>query len=209
MRGAVLFDLDGTLWDSTAAIVPAWNLVLGKWGKTVTQADMAGIMGLTDREIAGRFLPDAPEAEALGAVHEAAAAEAEDLRRTGARLYEGVAETLAVLTKEYDLFLVSNCMDGYIGAFLHAHGLGELFTDAAWLGHPENGKAENIRALCRKHCFGRACYVGDTASDGAAARAAGLPFIYASYGFGEAAEHDGIIRKFSELPGVLAALWEE
>ena len=208
MKGAVLFDLDGTLWDSTEAIVPAWNRVLGKWGKTVTQADMAGIMGLTDREIARKFLPDAPEAEALGAVHEAAAAEAEDLRSTGARLYKGVAETLAALAKNYGLYLVSNCMDGYIGAFLHAHGLGEQFTDAAWLGHPENGKAENIRALCRKHDLWRACYVGDTASDGAAARAAGLPFLYASYGFGEAAERDGIIRKFSELPGVLAALWE-
>ena len=208
MKGAVLFDLDGTLWDSTAAIVPAWNRVLGQWGKQVTQADMAGIMGLTDREIAARFLPETPEEEALGAVHAAAAAEAEDLYRTGARLYARVAETLEALAKEYRLFLVSNCMDGYIDAFLHAHGLRAFFTDAAWLGHPAEGKAENIRALCRKYGLGRACYVGDTASDGAAARAAGLPFIYASYGFGHSPEHEGIIREFGELPGVLAAFWE-
>ena len=207
MSGAVLFDLDGTLWDSTAAIVPAWNRVLGKWGKTVTQADMAGVMGLTDREIARKFLPKTPEGEALGAIHLAAAAEAEDLRRTGARLYGGVGETLAALAEEYGLFLVSNCMDGYIDAFLHAHGLKEFFTDAAWLGHPEDGKAENIRALCRRYGPEKAAYVGDTASDGAAARAAGLPFIFASYGFGETGEHDGIIREFSELPGVLAAIW--
>ena len=208
MKGAVLFDLDGTLWDSAAAIVPAWNRVLGKWGKTVTQADMAGIMGMTDREIAQRFLPDTPEAEALGAIHAAAAAEAEDLRRTGARLYAGVAETLATLAKEYRLFLVSNCMDGYIDAFLHAHSLRGLFEDAAWLGHPAEGKAENIRALCRKYGLRRACYVGDTASDAAAARAAGLPFVYAAYGFGHSPEHEGIIREFSELPEVLAALWD-
>ena len=208
MKGAVLFDLDGTLWDSTAAIVPAWNRVLGKWGKTVTQADMAGIMGLTDREIAARFLPGLPEAEALGAIHAAAAAEAEDLCRTGARLYESVAETLEALAKEYRLFLVSNCMDGYIDAFLHAHGLGRCFTDAAWLGHPAEGKAENIRSLCRKYGLERACYVGDTASDGAAARAAGLPFIFAAYGFGVSPEHEGIIGEFRELPEALAALWE-
>ena len=208
MKGAVLFDLDGTLWDSTAAIVPAWNRVLGKWGKTVTRADMAGVMGLTDREIALRFLPETPPEEALAAIHEAAAAEAEDLRRTGGRLYEGVAETLKRLRKEYRLFLVSNCMDGYIDAFLQAHGLATLFTDAAWLGHPENGKAENIRALCRRYGLERACYVGDTASDGAAARAAGLPFIYAAYGFGESREHVGRIEEFSELPGALAALWK-
>ncbi len=208
MKGAVLFDLDGTLWDSTAAIVPAWNRVLGKWGKQVTRADMAGIMGLTDREIAARFLPGLPEAEALAAVHEAAAAEAEDLYRSGAVLYEGVAETLAALGREYRLFVVSNCMDGYVEAFLHAHGLEALFEDAAWLGHPADGKAENIRALCRKYGLERACYVGDTASDGAAARAAGLPFVYAAYGFGSAPERDGIIERFGELPEALAILWE-
>ena len=42
---AVLFDLDGTLWDSTSAIVPAWNRVLGKWGKTVTQRIWRGSWG--------------------------------------------------------------------------------------------------------------------------------------------------------------------
>ena len=209
MKAAVLFDLDGTLWDSTAAIVPAWNRVLGKWGKAVTRADMASIMGLTDREIARRFLPETPEDEALGAIHEAAAAEAEDLYRTGAALYEGVEETLAALAKEYRLFLVSNCMDGYIGAFLHAHGLEALFEDAAWLGHPAAGKAENIRALCRKYGLRRACYVGDTASDASAAKAVGLPFLFASYGFGLAPEHDGIIGKFGELPEVLAVLWNK
>ena len=208
MKGAVLFDLDGTLWDASAAIVPAWNRVLGKWGKAVTQADMAGIMGLTDREIAERFLPRQPEEEALAAVHAAAAAEAEDLRRTGARLYEGVEETLTALAEDYRLFLVSNCMDGYIDAFLHAHGLRGVFTDAAWLGHPAAGKAENIRAICARYKLGKAVYVGDTDGDGAAARAAGTPFIYAAYGFGKSTEYAGVIRKFSELPGVLAALWD-
>ena len=37
----------------------------------------------------------------------------------------------------------------------------------------------------------------------------GLPFLYASYGFGAAPEHDGIIKSFGELPEVLAALWEQ
>lgn len=208
MRAAVLFDLDGTLWDSTEAIVPAWNRVLGAWGKTVTQADMAGIMGLTDREIARRFLPRVPEEEALEAVHAAAKAEAEDLYRTGAKLYPGVAETLEALAESCGLFLVSNCMDGYIDAFLHAHGLGDRFTDAAWLGHPASDKAGNIRALCRRYGLERAVYVGDTAGDGEAARAAGLPFLHAAYGFGTSGEQDGQIRQFRELPGALAALWQ-
>jgi len=208
VKGAILFDLDGTLWDTTAAVVPAWNRVLSKYKKAVTQADMAGIMGLTDREIAERFLPGLPEAEALAAVHEAASEEAGDLRETGGALYDGVVETLGLLAGRYRLFLVSNCMDGYVAAFLHAHRLEHLFLDAAWLGHPGESKADNITAICRKYGPGQAVYVGDTAADGAAAAKAGIPFVYAAYGFGSSPQRDGVIREIRELPDFLAAFWE-
>ena len=203
----VLFDLDGTLWNAVAAITPAWRRVLAEYGKQVTAEDMNGIMGLTDREIARRFLPSLPEEEGVRVVHEAAGAEALGLWETGGRLYQGVEETLKALAKDYPLFLVSNCMDGYIPAFLHAHALEEVFTDAAWLGHPADSKAENIRAICTSYRLEKAVYVGDTASDGAAARAAGLPFLQALYGFGAGAENDGEIGAITELPGLLAAFW--
>ena len=203
----VLFDLDGTLWDAVAAITPAWNRVLAEYGKQVTVTDMNGIMGLTDREIARRFLPALPEEAGVAVVHEAARAEALDLWETGGKLYPGTEETLKELAMEVPLFLVSNCMDGYIDAFLHAHGLAERFTDAAWLGHPAENKAANIRAICANYRLEKAVYVGDTASDGAAAKAAGLPFLQALYGFGAGAENDGEITAITELPGLLAGLW--
>lgn len=210
MRGAagVLFDLDGTLWDAVAAITPAWNRVLKAYGKQVKTEDMNGVMGLTDREIAARFLPELPAEEGVAAIHEAARREAEDLWRTGGRLYPGVPETLAALAEEYPLILVSNCLDGYIPAFLHAHGLERVFRDAAWLGRPADSKAENIRAMVQKHGLIRAVYVGDTASDAAAARGAGLPFLQALYGFGAPTERDGELKSITELPGILATLWQ-
>ena len=205
----ILFDLDGTLWDAVAAITPAWNRVLAPYGKQVTAAEMNGIMGLTDREIARRFLPGLPEEAGVAAVHEAARVEALDLRETGGKLYPGVPETLGLLAETWPLFLVSNCMDGYIPAFLHAHCLESVFRDAAWLGHPGDSKAENIRAICERHRLRRALYVGDTASDARSAREAGLPFLQALYGFGERTENDGEISAFAELPGILAAFWKE
>ncbi len=208
-KHGVLFDLDGTLWDAVAAITPAWRRVLAPYGKQVTVEDMNGVMGLTDREIARRFLPALPEEEGAAVVHEAARAEALDLWETGGRLYPGVEATLKALAEEYPLFLVSNCMDGYIPAFLHAHGLEAAFTDAAWLGNPAENKAENIRAVCAKYRLEKAVYVGDTASDGAAARTAGLPFLQALYGFGARAENDGEIGAITELPGLLAAFWKD
>jgi len=115
------------------------------------------------------------------------------------------------LYSDQDIFireLVSNCMDGYVAAFLHAHGLEDVFTDCAWLGHPAADKAANIAALLARYPTERAVYVGDTAGDGAAARAAGLPFIQAAYGFGAPAERDAVLESFADLPEVLAGFWE-
>ena len=53
---------------------------------------------------------------------------------------------------------------------------------------------------------GSTCYVGDTPGDQKAAAQAGIPFIFASYGFGQVAEKDCLasissIRELPELAG--------
>ena len=56
---ALLFDLDGTLWDSSENVVKSWNEVLEKrTGKTITPADMQGYMGKTLKKIGELMLPD-------------------------------------------------------------------------------------------------------------------------------------------------------
>ncbi len=42
-------------------------------------------------------------------------------------------------------------------------------------------------------------YVGDTQGDRNAARLAGIPFVYASYGFGNVEDYDYKIDRFPEL----------
>lgn len=210
MRTGVLFDLDGTLWDSTEAIAPAWDRVLAPLGRHITAADMAGVMGMTDKGIAAKLLPGLPAAEAVAAVRAASREEVADIRRTGGRLYPAVEETLRKLAAAgYRLFIVSNCLDGYVDAFLDAHGLRSLFADAAWLGNPADAKAANIRALADRWALDRAVYVGDTATDGEAARGAGLPFLHARYGFGGETTCDGSLTEFAALPDALARLWKE
>ena len=59
MRKGLLFDLDGTLWDSTGVIRPVWNEVLAAHGRAaLSEADFAGLMGLTKAAIAARVFPD-------------------------------------------------------------------------------------------------------------------------------------------------------
>ncbi len=208
---AILFDLDGTLWDACETMVGSWNQTLAKFrhpaiSKTLTLQDMQGIMGLEVVPIARKLFPDAPEELAIKAVQQCCEEECAVLRQQGGRLYPGLVETLQELQKQYPLMIVSNCQQGYIEAFLDAHKLGWLFADFLCAGDTGQGKGHNIRTILARNGLEAGVYVGDTEGDRLAAEQAGLPFIWAAYGFGRASRWDAKIQRLADLPGVLSTL---
>ncbi len=207
MKRGLIFDLDGTLWDSTGVIRPVWNEVLSSHGRTaLSEAEFAALMGLTKAEIAARVLPDRPEGERIAVIGECFRAEQLVLARRGAKLYPKLRETLEALREAWGLYLVSNCAPGYLDAFFTAHGLRALFDD--WETHGGTGlsKGGNIRLVCDRNGLTRAWFVGDTPSDAAAAAEAGLPFIFAAYGFGAVPEARWRIDSIDALPALLETI---
>ena len=205
MKQGILFDLDGTLWDSVACITPAWNRVLAAYGVTVTTPYLRSLMGKTAEEFASALLPGLdPTKEGLAAVDACCREELIELKLYGGILYPGLRETLEALKPVWRLYIVSNCQEGYIDAFLDHHGFRDLFD--GYLDHSTGlSKGGNIRLLCQREGLDRAVYVGDTAGDEGSAREAGIPFLHAAYGFGEAKAPDGVIHSLSELQTVLDA----
>ena len=57
MNKAILFDLDGTLWDATEPVVAAWNRVFAREGLAlrVTEAQVRAVTGKTPAEIEAFF----------------------------------------------------------------------------------------------------------------------------------------------------------
>ena len=120
-KNAILFDLDGTLWDSCVAIMPSWQKVMKAHGikrPPVTQEEMNSYMGKTVAQIAPLMLPEVSLEEAINIMKEGCIEELEDLRKNGANLYEDIIETLKLLSENFNLFVVSNSQDGYIQAFV-------------------------------------------------------------------------------------------
>lgn len=183
-KEAVLFDLDGTLWDSSQEVLLCWNRVLSPLGRHITEEELSRLMGLTPREIGDVQFPDLPPAERYALTDRCLDAEAPYLFERGAHLYPKVRETLRQLNRRYFIGLVSNCTEEYAQAFFHAHGLASLFDDHETAGRTGLDKGENIALLLARNDIQRAVYVGDTAKDLAAAQAAQIPFLFASWGFG-------------------------
>lgn len=212
---SVIFDLDGTLWDATSVTAETWIKVLERHpgvrcAEKLDRAAVKKYMGLTNEELAEIFFPELDLGDAYGLMMESCELENLWLPQRGGILYPKTAETLTELRRRgLRLFIVSNCQDGYIEAFLTAHKMYNLFEDWESSGRSGKNKAENIADITRRNLLSSPVYVGDTVSDSVGARGAGVPFIYAKYGFGEengrgrTEDYDDAIETISCLPGLL------
>ncbi len=206
MKKSIIFDLDGTLWDSTGCVCAIWNRVLNKYediSLTITQEIVSKMMGKTMNEIGKTLFPNLTEERRQQIIADFGNEEVNYLSQKGAVLYERLEETLKMLSLDYELYIVSNCQDGYVDAFLHAHQLESYFKDYEMSGRTGLDKGHNIKLIMKRNIIDQAFYVGDTEGDEEASRFAGIPFIYASYGFGQAKNPDMIIHSIKELPKVL------
>ena len=202
MKKGILFDLDGTLWDSSANVIEAWNKCIAdnsNLGLHFSQADMRSFMGKTLEQIADLMFPMLPRDERIALIRKCTDAEHEYLLTHPSEYFPDEKETLARLHEKYFLAVVSNCQDGYIQLFLSQCGFGELFADFECAGRTGRDEGDNIRLVAERNSLDGCIYVGDTAMDGEAARKAGVPFIHAGYGFGSPDDYDRRIMTISEL----------
>lgn len=207
MLEAVLFDLDGTLWSSSPEICIAWNRVLDRHPElkrgSITEQELASCFGLPMTEIARKLFPELLEENKQALMDECCIEENEYLSVHGGTLFPQLEETLARLKEKYQLYIVSNCQSGYIECFIKAHRLEKYFDDIECWGNNKLPKGENNKLIMQRNGITRAVYVGDTSGDEESARVAGIPFIFAAYGFGEAIAPDETIYAFAELPEIL------
>lgn len=210
MKTGLIFDMDGTLWDSSKNVAASWNEKLRELGyidrPAITQQDIMGVMGLTMDKIADIIFADFSKEKRMTLLDRCCAYENEYLRRHGAVLYPRLSETLAILRRQYPLFIVSNCQQGYIEAFLDHYQFGDCFTDIECYGNNLKGKGENIALIAQRNGLDRAYYIGDIQGDYDATKQAGFDFIHAAYGFGTINAKVPELAHFYDLPKLLEQL---
>lgn len=204
MKQGILFDLDGTLWDSSEEVAVSWEEALAKRPdvtKEITTEMVQGVMGKSMYEIADILFGEYDIATRRKLLEYCCEEENKYIRRHGGQLQKGLEETLQKLKElGYHLYIVSNCQVGYIEAFLEYHKLEAYFEDYESFGKTGREKGYNIRLVKERNHLEQAVYVGDTQGDYLAAKEAGVPFIHAKTGYGTIEAQVPYITELPELP---------
>jgi len=200
-----LFDMDGTLLDSSAAVVDAVAAGLERayvhHGLAPAPADRSLIsrsMGLpSDAYFRAAFAPDTVPAElreefALTYGRYTADAEEEAVAAGATRLYNAVPDALDALRDQgHRLLLFSNAGARYFRAIIQGHELGRWFPRALCVEEArDQGLASDkdgmVHALVDDPA--RAVVVGDRIHDIEAGHRAGARTVGCLYGFGDPEE---------------------
>ena len=176
---SIIFDVDGTLWDTTHVVADAWNEVVRSETSldlSITPQKLKTLFGKTMPDIAAILFPEEPKENQLQLIDLCCQREEEALRKKSGALYPQLESVLTQLAARLPLFLVSNCQAGYIETFLDCTGFAPYITDHLCPGDTGEGKAENIREIIRRHHLKSPVYVGDTDGDYQAVKSAGDSF---------------------------------
>ena len=204
----IIFDVDGTFWDSTGVVEEAWREALREEGypdANVSADVLKGLFGLPMHDILTAILPGVGDDILEAIAPKVYSYEDEYLRNKPPKPYEGLIETVKLLSEKLPLFVVSNCQAGYIELFLDATGLNEYFKDHLCPGDTGLLKADNIRKIIDTYSLKAPVYIGDTIMDANACKKAGCPFVFASYGFGQVDDPDYVIKSPSDLISLFGA----
>ena len=209
----LIFDLDGTLWDSAAEVAESWNIILQKeTGVNIglSAEDIKRDMGKTMDQIADDLFADLPADERYALARRCEVFENSYIAEHGGELFDGVRETLAALFgMGTEMAVVSNCQAGYIEAFYESTGMADFFIDYEEWGRTGLSKSDNIKLVMERNGCSHAVYIGDIQKDSDSAHEAGIPCIHAAYGFGDIRDAEGAIHHFSELPSELRRIGAE
>ena len=204
-RFAIIFDLDGTLWDPTDTAFLSWKTTLEKElnGFVITKEQLKKVTGMTTEKLGETIFPNMEANKRNELTYKCIINQNDIIKSIGGLIYDDVLSELKLLSKDNDLYIVSNCQTGYIESFLEYYNIKNIIKDIECYGNNGLDKKDNIKLIIERNNIKNSVYVGDTVIDYESAKYNNIPFIYASYGFGNLETYDYVINRFVDLKDVI------
>lgn len=198
---ALIFDMDGTLWNATHSYAKVWNATCQDLGidASFRGSDLMKYMGMSLDEILEHLLGDTVNVDRSVFLKLLGENENNMMPSLGGVLYDGVSEGLIALSKRYRLFMLSNCSARGLVNFTAFTGTACLFEGLLAQGERPVSKSENLRYMKQHYSLQNPIYVGDTQADCDQAHDASIAFAFAKWGFGTCTSADLCFDSFSSL----------
>ena len=200
---SLIFDVDGTLWDSRGLVAEGYNIQLEKEGLShlaVTVDDLTPLFGKVMTDLADALLGTIPVEERYEMMERCMATENQYLQDNPCRIgYPKVKETIAELSGKHRIFIVTNAQCGYAEVCMDKLGLRDYVSGWLCFGDTGTSKGKTIRKLMADHGIEDAVYIGDTQGDYEATVEAEIPFIWCTFGFGKPEKWVAKVDAFEEL----------
>ncbi len=199
----IILDIDGTIWNTTGIVAVAWNKAIENSGfkaKKLNAQILQQEFGKTMDTIGLDLWPELNEEDRSKLLSYCCTEEQIAIKENTIDIvYPNVIETIKELSSSENFFIVSNCQSGYIELTIKKTMLAPFIKDFECFGRTKKSKAENIQILMARNNLHHPVYIGDTQGDSDACKQAGIPFIWASYGFGKATNYIEKLADFSDL----------
>jgi len=200
-----MFDMDGTLFDTSSAVVPAiQDAALKVYNQKFNEKFIISLFGkpMTEfyNDLAAVFDTDKKDELLL----ESKKNISEYIPLYG-KIYPGVYDTIQALSGRKKLFICSNGPLGYIEAILKKFELSDYFIDIGYHTKINDTKIKVMNDLINKHDINSDfVMIGDRIHDFEAANYFSGDFIGADFGYGndEISMAKVKIKSFSELKNI-------
>lgn len=210
---SIIFDFDGTLHNTIKIYYPAFSSGV----EFLRNHGFAKDFELNEKNVA-KFLGEKPNF-----AYDLIAKEAdeklkrevmslvgkkmdENIKNGLGELYDDSIKVLEDLSKNYDLYILSNCRESYLDSALDVYGIKKYFKKYFAAETYDFLPKEYIIKKERKNIREEIIFVGDRHHDIEAARINNLKSIFCSYGFGSYEEGKDANYKISSIGELLKIL---
>ncbi len=209
----IILDIDGTIWNTTPVVASAWNKAIEDCGLTlpaVTAERLQKEFGKPMDKIAESMWPELTKEQQIALMDACCIREHEYIENNTSDItYAGVIDTIKKMAADgFAFYIVSNCQAGYIELTMAKNGITSVIKDFESYGASGKYKAENIKDIVARNDLKYPVYVGDTQGDLDACKTSGVPFLFASWGFGtvDAADCAAVLTTFTDLQQKISSI---
>jgi len=184
----IIFDLDGTLWQTSDSYIYAYRKLCEFYNISDIVPDevILSCLGVKLDRFLPKLFPNVEDQREL-AFRAMGYSIEYLLSNSEGCCYDGVEQMLEALSKKYSIYIVSNCLDAYVETFMKISGTEEYIRDFYTIQSGQ--KSEHVKKIAAMS-DGKTLLVGDSDDDRLAIDDPfGVLFCYAAYGYKECSSY--------------------